>query len=230
MGLLDDLKKQAEAKKQQLPFGGDGRPQQYLKEVHSALLTAVAYFMDLAQTLNVLKPDVRRRFYIEGGSKLSDLLQGEYTSRDHRKGVGTSDYLVEARFLFTCTGNDKLYFEKESRQAGVMKEYLWAYGVPFETKDIRDSQERILRTAITVLSRVPASIILTGNWDTGQFHLTLRNVEVLGEVKYTFELADITNDFLEEIGKVVLAQPNQLRNFGRSADAPLPASFAPPKS
>ncbi len=232
MGLLDDLKKQADDALRQAPSARDleSRIHPYFEAVHEALQKASRYLGELAQSLNVVKPDIRRQFYIEGSTKLSNLLQGDYTTRDHRKTIGGNDYLTDVSLHCMCSGTEQLAFDKETRQANLMKEYLWAYGVPFQDRDIRDSNGRIVRSNITLSGKIPSVILLVGNWDTGGYELTLRNVELLGEVKQSFDAADINSDFFEEIGKVVLAQPNNLRSFGKRAHAPLPASFAPPRT
>ena len=114
MGLLDDLKKQAEIR-QQVPSSHDDAVRQfrYFQPVQSALQEASRYFGELAESLNVIKPDVRRQFYIEGSTKLSHLLQGDYTVRDRRKTIDGRDYLTEVSLRFTCTGNENLVFEKD---------------------------------------------------------------------------------------------------------------------
>ncbi len=229
MGLLDDLKKQAEAKLNAPPETDTQTNKNNFPRAQELLKEASSYFTELATTLNVLKPDVRRQFYIEGSTKLTNLLQGGYTTRDRRKSIPGGEALAEVNLLFSLTNNEKLTFEKEERQIARMKEYLWAYSLPFESTDIRDDKGRIVRGAITVFGKIPASITISGDWDKGMMHLTLRNVELLGDVKQSFGIEDIKRDFLEEIGKVVLAQPNCLRDYGRSTDAPLPMSFTPPR-
>ena len=230
MGLLDDLKKQAEAKLQASSSEAvKAEKNHYFQSVQNALKEVSGHFSELAESLNVVKPDVRRQFYLEGGNKLSNLLQGDYSARDTRLSDAHFESLGTVSLRFTLIGDGKLIFEKETRQANMMKEYLWAYHLPFEHRDIRDNNGRIVRSSITVISKVPASLTLTGDPDTGRMQLSLRNVELLGEVKQTFDVSDVNEDFFEELSKVVLAQPNNLRNFGRPADAPLPASFAPPR-
>lgn len=229
MGLLDDLKKQAEAK-QQAGTAANAAPtkNQHYKEVQKALKDALRYFAELAESLNVLKPDVRRQYYIEGSSKLTNLQQQEYLARDVRRTIVQPDDLVEVSIRFVLVGDEKLTFDKETRQANVMKEYLWAYSLPFEHRDVRDDKGRIVRTIITVLSKVPSSVTLNGNFDTGDVILTMRNLELLGDVKQTLHVKDVNEGFFEEIGKAVLGQPNALREWGMPDNAPLPASFAPP--
>ena len=229
MGLLDDLKKQAEARLQQVPSVREGELEKhaYSQPVHHALKAASTYLSELAQSLNVVKPDVRRQYYLEGSAKFSNLLQRDYTARDRRRTVGGNDYLLDVSLHFFCVGNESLTFEKETRQANMIKEYLWAYSLPFQDRDVRDDNGRIVRSIITVSGKVPSSVTLVGDWDSGEFELKLRNVELLGEVNQAFDVGDINRDFFEEIGKLVLGQPNQLRSFGRRSKDPLPASFAP---
>jgi len=231
MGLLDELKKQAEAKQQAAASGqGAVGKNRYYDAVQSALKAGSVFFNELAESLNVIKPDVRRQFYVEGSSKLTNLVQGEYTPRDSRQIVAGVESLASVTLRFTLTGPDKLTFDKEARQANMMKEYLWAYSLPFEHRDVGDDNGRIARTIITVSSKVPSSVTLSGNADTGSMLLVLRNVELLGDVKQAIDVSYITPDFFDEVGKAVLAQPNRLREWGRPPDAPLPVSFAPPRN
>lgn len=229
MGLLDDLKKQAEAKLH-APSEAEREATKngYFQQVQGALKQASVFFAELAESLNVVQPDVRRQFYIEGSSKLSNLRQGDYNARDNRHSNSYSaEYLVDVSLRFILLGNDTLTFDKETRQANMMKEYLWAYSLPFEHRDVRDDKGRISRSIITISSKVPASVTLSGDADTGITQLVLRNVELLGDVKQAFDVSHITPDFFEEVAKAVLAQPNRLREWGRPPDAPLPVSFAP---
>lgn len=229
MGLLDDLKKQAEAR-QQAPSSHEDELDQFgkFRPVQKALQEVSRYFGELAQSLNVVKPDVRRQFYIEGSTRLSNLLQIEYTTRDRRKTVSGHDYLVEVSLRFTCAGDGNLVFQKDSvRLVDMMKEYFWAYSLPFECRDIRSERGNVTGGIVTLFSKVPASVTVTGDWETGKVELILRNIEVLGDIKQVFDVADIQRDFLEEIGKFVLAHPNKLRDFGKPQSVPTPAASVP---
>jgi hypothetical protein len=229
MGLLDDLKKQAESR-QQVPLTHDEqlREHGYFEPVQSALTEVSRYFGELARSLNVVKPDVQRQFYIEGSTRLSDLQQHDYTVRDRRKTFENRDYLTDVSILFTCQGGENLTFEKDTPRAiENMKEFFWGYSLPFECREMRNERGKVEKAIFTLVARVPSTATLAGNWDTGAFKLTLRNIEVLGSVEHSFKAADITHDFLEEIGKFVLAQPNKLRDYGKP-DEPQRMTVLPP--
>ena len=229
MGLLDDLKKQAESR-QQLPPSHDAemRSHAYFDPVQNALIAASRYFGELANSLNVVKPDVQRQFYIEGSTRLAGLQQRDYTVRDRRKTFENRDYLTEVSLMFSCQGAENLTFEKDTPRAiDNMKEFFWGYSLPFECREIRNDRAKVEKAVFTLIAKVPASVTLAGNWDTGQFKLTLRNVELLGNVDQSFSASDITHELLEEIGKLVLAQPNKVREFGK-AEEPQPMSVLPP--
>lgn len=228
MGLLDDLKKQAESR-QQLPTSHEAALHKhgYFDAAQNALAEASRYFGELANSLNVVKPDVQRQYYIEGSTRLFGLQQTDYTVRDKRKTFENRDYLTDVTLLFTCQGSENLAFERDTPRAiENMKEFFWGYSLPFECREIRNDRAKVEKAVFTLLAKVPASITLAGNWDTGAFKLTLRNVEVLGNVDHSYTAADITHEFLEELGKFVLAQPNNLRGFGK-ANEPQPMAILP---
>jgi hypothetical protein len=228
MGLLDDLKKQAESRQQLPPSHEEALLKHgYFDAVQIALLNASRYFGELANSLNVVKPDVQRQYYIEGSTRLTGLKQYDYTARDKRKTFESRDYLTEVSLLLTCQGNENLTFEKDTPRAiENMNEYFWGYSLPFECREVRNERAKVEKAVFTLIAKVPASITLAGNWDTGAFKLTLRNLEVLGNVEQSFGVADISHELLEEIGKLVLAQPNNLRDFGKLKE-PQPMSILP---
>lgn len=229
MGLLDDLKKQAESR-QQSPLSHEERLRThgYFDAVQNALTGVSRYFSELAQSLNVIKPDVQRQFYIEGDTRLSELRQRDYTVRDRRKTVESRDYLTEISLMFTCEGAQHLTFERDTPRAiDNMKEYFWGYSLPFECREVRNERGKIERAVFMLLPKVPSTISLAGNWDTGAFKLTLRNIEVLGAIEQSLQVGDINHHLLEEIGKFVLNQPNVLRDIGQH-NQPQPMSVLPP--
>ena len=82
--------------------------------------------------------------------------------------------------------------------------------------DLRKQAEtRLLERAVfKMFAQVPAAVF-AGDWDTGQIRLTLKNIETVGEVNYLYDADEVTGDLLDELTKLLLAKPNQLRKLGR---------------
>lgn len=215
MGLLDDLKQEAESRKRQLRTSHAARDQNR-QAIHVALREASRYLSELADSLNVLKPQVPRHFYIDGATRLDQLMQCDYKARDRRNTVDNQDYLEEASLLFRCVGSRNQTIEKQSLAAiKNLRDYLWGYNFRFECQEIKNDRGLVERAVFTVLAEVPASVVFTGDWETGHIRLTLKNLETIGEVNYLYDANEVGRDLLEELTKLLLAKPNQLRKLGR---------------
>jgi hypothetical protein len=213
MGLLDELKQQAERQRLQQQTSQETL-ERNRQAVHTALRDASRYFAELADTLNVLKLQVARFFYI-GRMRLDGLVQADYNAHERRRTMDARDYFEEAGVRFRCAGERSVQIEKDSPD-GIrnLREYLWGHNFRFECQEIKNERGRVERALFTVLPQVPASAVLSGDWNTGQIRLGLKNVEIPGEVHYLYEAAEVNRDLLEELTKVLLAKPNQLRRYG----------------
>jgi hypothetical protein len=90
MSLLDDLKNQAEVlrKRQQ---SGSALHDHYFREIHERLKAIYQHLNELANSLNTIRPEVIRYFYIEPSSVLEDLRQADYSiSAKHQQPVRTA--------------------------------------------------------------------------------------------------------------------------------------------
>ena len=103
MGLLDDLKQQANEQKQQ---SNDSQASQShnAENIQIALKSVYTYLTDLANSLNVIKPEVRKTFHIDTSAKLDNLLQADYRVTERKKTVDQRDRLEEVALRFRWTG------------------------------------------------------------------------------------------------------------------------------
>ena len=66
MGLLDDLKQQADSLRQKQQITQEELNQNLLL-AHAKLNDALHYWVELFNSLNVIKPAISRYYYLEGG-------------------------------------------------------------------------------------------------------------------------------------------------------------------
>ena len=213
MGLLDELKKQAETHKQQL-LSGQASKEQNRQAVHALLREVSRQLKELADSLNVLKPKVIRQFYI-GQAKLDGLTQCEYNARDRRVPVSGQDYIEETALSFRCIGLQPLKVERNSPDAiKKLSEYLWGYSFRFECQEFRNDRMMLERAIFTVLPEVASAATFAGNLDTGKIRLTLKNIETAGNVDFQYEIDEVNRELVDELAKLVLGRSNQLRKLG----------------
>lgn len=219
MGVLDELKRHAESKKQQQPAREQGEAQT-LQSVHEALGVVSRYFNELANSLNVVKPEIARDFVVQGNACLQRLLQGEHLVRERRKTVDARDYFEQVTLRFQAVGQQPLALETYADHAtDRLQNYLTAYGLRYETQTFRNGRGVTLKTTVAVLPDVPAAITATADWAAGTVRLTLRNVEAIGDAEYCYDPAEVDRQLLDELAKLVLSEPNGLRGMGRHQES-----------
>ncbi len=215
MGVLDELKRQAESQKQQNQAHEQDEAQK-LQAIHAALGAVSRYFTELANSLNVVKPEVSRNFVVQGNACLQGLMQGDYLVRERKKTVEFRDYFEQITLRFHAAGQTILTLETYADHAtDRLRNYLQAYGLRFETQAFRNDRGVTLKTTVSVLPDVPATVTAAADWASGTIRLKLRNVEAIGDAEYCYDPEEIDRQLLDELAKLILGQPNELHSVGR---------------
>lgn len=215
MGLLEQLKQQADAVQMNQRMSQEERVQK-LRQAHAHMNQALHYWLEFFKALNVLKPPIRRRYFIEGTSTLEDLVQCDYNVNSRRITVDHHDYIDSIELRFRCVSNEKLTIEKESNVVVTrLREHLWQHGLKFEAREIRREGAYVERGIFTIFGDVTARLTIASDVDHGVIKLTVRNLERLGEYTYVYDYDEFSPELFEQIGNAILAQPNQLRRIGR---------------
>jgi len=218
MGLLDDLKQQAESKKVEVQTN-EAQKAQNLQAVNAALRGAFQYFTELANSLNILKPDVARSFFLDSSTRFEDFRQGNYRVRDRRKTVDHKDYLEEVALRFSWTGAQPPVIVKDTPMLiQRMRDSLTGYNLRFECKEFKNDRGAVEKAAFTIEPEIIASAEFAGSWESGNITLSLRNVETMGSVDFQYGTDELDATLFEELAKLVLGKSNNLRNLGRAQE------------
>jgi len=215
MSLLDDLKNQAEVlrKRQQ---SGSALHDHYFREIHERLKAVFLHLNELVNSLNTIRPEVIRYFYIEPSTMLEDLLQADYAISARRKTIDHADYFEEVLLRTRCVGTAKLRFEKDSDALVTrMREFLWSNSLKFDLREYRSERGYVQSGAFIVEPEVPVTITIAGVPDRGHIVIVTRNLDKLGEVSYTYEIDEVDTPLIEELAKLLIGKPNQFRSMGK---------------
>jgi hypothetical protein len=222
MGLLDDLKQQADLKQQDDSLRA--KPAEVKADVNKNLLLAdaklkhgIPYWTDIFNSLNIIKPVIPRYYYVEGGAaKLDNLLQCDYSCNGRRRTVAGQDYVESIVLRFRCIANDKIKIEKQSDQAVKrLHDHLFSSGLKFEMKEVRNDRGHLERGIFTVNCEVPVTISINADLENGLIKIITRNLEKLGEYSYIYDFEEFGKHVFEELGKVIIAKPNTFRTTGK---------------
>jgi hypothetical protein len=216
MGLLDDLKQQADSLRQKQQVTQEEISQNLLA-AHAKLNDALHYWIELFNSLNVIKPEIARFYYIESGaSKLENLMQSDYNVNGRRLTLDHKDYIEAVVLRFRCAANHKVTIEKEADPlVQRMRENLWMYNLKFDVKEVRNSRGYVERGIFTILAEVAVQVTVSADLEKAQIKIVTKNLEKFGEYTYTYDFDEFGKAIHEELAKVIVGQPNTFRTLGR---------------
>ncbi|HMM75506.1 MAG TPA: FHA domain-containing protein [Gammaproteobacteria bacterium] len=214
MGVLDDLKQQAEAlKAAEAARAREEEARAKSEEVRANALLAIAlpavfrlhlHLRELAEQLRVLDPETRVTLEVPGIGPVPGFRQ------EHMEvyAEGHPPDRVVARF--------RLRYERrghfEVRGAGSIDHWLEnarGRGLAVRLVRILDPIGALERALVTFEDAVPASIAFAIERDSGAVAITLRNFEELGERRHLVQAGRVNSRFLDELSKFILRQPNR---------------------
>lgn len=223
MGLLDELKQQAESLRQKQQVKQQltqEEIEQNLQLMHAKFKDALHYWKELFDSLNVVKPVISRCYYLEGATQLENLLQCDYKADDRSLTVDQKDYTNSLVLRYHCVADRKVTIEKQ--MAPVVqrtRDYLWLHNLTFDLKETRNERGYVERGIFIVTCQVPVLITIVANIENSQVKITTKNLEKLGEYTYIYDFDEFGRELQEELAKVILAKPNALRAMGRHQQA-----------
>ena len=231
MGLLDDLKQQADSLRQKQQVT-QAEFNQNLLLAHASLKDGLHYLVDLFNSLNIIKPVVPRYYYLEGGvTKLDNLLQCDYNCNSRRLTVDHRDYIEAIVLRFRCVGDGKITIEKESDpMVQRLRDQLWTNALKFDVKEVRNDRGYVERGIFTITCEVPVTITIAGDLENAQIRIITKNLEKLGEYVYVYDFDEFGKEVLEELSKVIIAKPNTFRTTGRKQQAMTTSSARAPRA
>jgi len=231
MGLLDDLKQQADTLRQKEQVSQEEIIQNLLL-AHAKLKDALHYWVELFNSLNVIKPQISRVYYLEGGAtRMDNLRQSDYNVNGRRLTLDHKDYIEAIVLRFRCATEQKLTVEKQTDPVVTrMREHLWTNNIKFDLKEIRNDRGYVERGIFTIPCEVPVMVTMVGDLENGRIKIVAKNLEKFGEYTNVYDFDEFGKEILEELGKVIIAKPNNFRTLGRHQEALRATSTRPPRA
>ncbi|HUO45120.1 MAG TPA: hypothetical protein VMT94_09470 [Burkholderiales bacterium] len=230
MSLLDDLKQQADSLRQKQQITQE-EINQNLLAAHIKLNEALHYWIDLFNSLNVIKPVIPRFYYLESGAtRLDNLMQCDYNVNGRRLTADHKDYIEAVVLRFRCLSDQKLTIEKQSDpMVQRLRDHLWSNNIKFDLKELRNERGYVERGIFTVIAEVPVSITITADLEMARIKIATKNLERLGDYVYVYDFDEFNRNLLEELAKVIIVKPNVFRTMGRHQAAVLTTTPRAPR-
>ena len=217
MGLLDDLKQQAE-KQQDTPgtpnlAGGTG--DFYGEQVKSRMLAAFNFLTELVNQLNTMKLDTRADYPFRPDGKPVTLLQQGYKVYN--------DHITDPRQItFTCFCGlaNPTVFEVAGRGAVMAQsELLDRYHFKYEKREQKDPRQMVIGAKFRLVGPLPIKMVLQVDEGRQVIKLLLTNFAGPGTSQYHLKPEKLDDAFMDHLGKYLLRKEAALFKEEISDDA-----------
>ncbi len=204
MGLLDELKQEAEsvkAREDEAPDTTQTQAQHARRKLEPKMKALYKYFMEFNEHLNVVSPDVSGDYLLEGLGTLTNLRQGDYK-------LATDDPKSIQKFTFhwSCSRAGRQEFKVANPiLAEKHREILWNLNLRFNKRDLQKGAGAVF----VVEAYVPVSFEFEADPDKNVICLKLKNLGALGVINHSYPPDKVNAELMDELAKCVLRRPNR---------------------
>ena len=216
MGLLDDLKKQAEQVKAQ----ESGRTQTLQTNsvmTDIALKRAFQYLNDLGKQLNVVQPPRAHEFKLPQTPDIGPAKMKEFFCDYRSKNVGGKDYVAEVAMAFRIGSDQVITVKKKPEEMERYRDLLWQYNIEHKSEQIRNERKVINHEIFNVPCWFRAQAKIDGDHETGRIKIITKNVGEFEINIWQLTSAEFNEQAIEEFAKFLIGQPNTFREIAKKS-------------
>lgn len=218
MGLLDDLRTQAQDRREQEEADAAlaaRREQFYVEEILPRMTKAYQFFMELMEHLNYVNPDIPVQYPLLANGMPLALQQGDYTVV-----ADSSKALKRIDINYQCSLDKPVEFEIFGKDAVLNHaDRLDRYHVKHERKDRKDTDLELESAKFKIEGPLPLKTVINADVLNGAIQLVLRNYKDPGVSRYTLPAAQFDDAFLDRLGQFMLRKTDTLFDVDLSMDS-----------
>lgn len=213
MGLLDDLKKQADMVKSQ-QLSQKVMLEESIKLVEAKMQQTFLYLDDLLKQLAVLKPTNPTVYSIPGVGDFQNLGYAESFINYRKKRIGDKEYYDYITMFIKWSSPENLIVERDMPAAiEKVTDALWRFGLKFGEEKIKKPGGGFEKMKFTVPHNITCDITIKADHDNARLVVKGKHFFRLGADELLLPAGDIDEALLEEFAKMLIGQPSRLRKY-----------------
>ena len=213
MGLLDDLKKQADLVKTQQILQQNLQGDK-VKLVEDKMKQTFQYVHELLKQLAVVKPKSPLVYSIPNVADLKDLVFAESFIDYRRKRINDKEYFDTIHFFIKWASPETIVIEKDMPPAMQrIRESLWLSKVKFVEEEKKNARGFVIGAKFVVPASVLTDIVVKADHEQGRLLFQATHIFGLGVEQFVVPAADISEEMLEDFAKALIGQPSQIRKY-----------------
>lgn len=214
MGLLDDLKKEAESLKSQ-----EAVKTQSIKAnaaaVDRALRKTFQYMNELFKQLNVVKPPCPLVYDLLTVGKIDGLMQSDYRIEFRTSQRENAEHYENVAINFKRSKLEQLTIKREAELIERFRDLLWQNNMRFTSEPFKNDRRVTTHEVFKINCEVLCGADVVGDYDNGVIRFKLKNVEDFGPTVYTLEPDTVTDKALEELAKLFIGKESNFKDLNR---------------
>ncbi len=223
MGLLDDIKKEADSLRNQ-----EAERSQTLKAnaaaVDRALRKTFQYMFELFKQLNVVKPACPLGYELHSVGKIDGLSQGEYRIEYRTSQRDGREHYESVSITFKRGKPDVLTVKREAETIERFRDLLWQNNMRFTSEVFRNERRVVVSEVFKISCEILCGAEIVGDYDNGVIRFKLKNVEDFGPTMYTLEPDTVNDQSLEDLARLFIGKESNFKNYNRKPAANLSAT------
>jgi hypothetical protein len=216
MGLLDELKKQAETLKNENQRTTAETLVLDTKLTEAKMQQTFQFLHELTKQLNVLRPETPRGFDIETAGRFENLVLDDFFLDYRKKKIGDKDYYDHIILRFKQGSNQVMQVKRDSQQLiERLRNFLMSANIKFEMQETKNDRSFVLFATFKIPYVVRSEVIIHANSEIGQLVFKIKNVERINSFELQFNAAEISENMLDEFARYLVGKTNKFKEIGQ---------------
>jgi hypothetical protein len=213
MGLLDDLKRQADMVKSQ-QLSQQVMLEESIKLVETKMHQTFLYLDDLLKQLAVLKPTNPTVYSIPGVGDFQNLGYAESFINYRKKKINDKEYYDYITMFIKWSLPETLIVERDMPVAiEKVTDALWRFGLKFGEEKIKKPGGGFEKMKFTVPYNITCDITIKADHDNARLVVKGKHFFRLGADELRLPAGDVDEALLEEFAKMLIGQSSRLRKY-----------------
>ena len=207
MGLLDDLKKQADALKAQDTDKTESLRSTAVAVDHSLRRTFL-YLNDLGKQLNVVQMPVPFTFDLPSVGVIDALVIKDFFCDFRSKHFIDKDYYGEVHVSYRCWSDKVLTIKKGPDDMEKFRDILWQSNIEHKSEQFRNERKVITHEVFKVKCDFRVQGKIDGDHESGKLKIVTKNVGGFSVDLYNLMAQEMNDQGVEDFAKYFIGRPN----------------------
>lgn len=208
MGLLDDLKKQADALKANEVDKTESLRASAVAVDHS-LRRSFLYLNDLGKQLNVVQMPSPFKYNLPTVADIEGLIVKDFFCDFRSKHFIDKDYYGEVHVAYRAWSDRILTVKKGPDEMEKFRDILWQNNLEHTSEQFRDNRKVITHEVFKVKCDLRVQAKIEGNHETSRLKIVTKNVGGLQVDIFNLTAAEMNDKAIEEFAKYFIGRPNE---------------------